>query len=316
MERRYLEGISHVTGEAPYSVHESRFCEGAEEALYLHWHPEVELFYLESGMLEFVIEDACCVLRAGEAMLIPPKLLHHARGVRPEGKAARDRGRNPEADMPGSEEMGVYRALVFSSDLIAPPMEPVLYQRCVLPVLQNPAGFSLHLAGEIRWHREVLADLERIFEEERRSLEAELLVRGLLQVIWQKVYENHIRPISDRQTDGRDKLRLQGTLDFIHGHYQEEISLAMLARTAHLSEGQFCRSFRQVTGYTPFTYLKRYRLLQSCVYLAETDKKISEICLLCGFNNISYFNREFLKMMQMKPSAYRARRRGEKSPAS
>ena len=311
MERRYLEGISHVTRAVPYSVHKSLFYAGEEEALYLHWHPEIELFYLESGTLEFAIEDTCCRLHAGEAMLIPPKLLHHAWGVQEAGRTAQDLDGNHGEGISGKAKVGVHRALVFSADLIASPSEPVSYQKYVLPILQNPAGFSLHLTKEIRWQREVLADMERIFAEEKENRETELLIRGLLQVIWQNVYTNHIRQISGRRLDGRVELRMQETLDFIHGHFQEEISLETLARTAHLSEGQFCRSFRQVTGYTPFTYLKRYRLLQSCVYLTETDKKISEICLLCGFNNISYFNREFLKMMQMKPSAYRTRRRSE-----
>lgn len=311
MERRYLEGISHVTRAVPYSVHESLFHAGAREALYLHWHPEIELFYLESGTLEFVIEDVCCLLHAGDAMLVPPKLLHYARGT---GAVQDFDGNDADAaTIFGGPDTGVYRALVFSADLIASPAEPASYQKYVLPILTNPAEFSLHLTSKIRWQQEVLADLERIFGQASKRQETELLVRGLLQVIWQNVYWNHIRQVSGRRPDGRVEMRLQETLDFIHGHFQEEISLEMLARTAHLSEGQFCRCFRQVTGYTPFTYLKRYRLLQSCICLAETDKKISEICLLCGFNNISYFNREFLKMMQMKPSVYRARHRTEEA---
>ena len=39
--------------------------------------------------------------------------------------------------------------------------------------------------------------------------------------------------------------------------------------------------------------------------LARSSKKISEIASLCGFNSISYFNRTFLKITGMTPSAYR-----------
>ena len=74
-----------------------------------------------------------------------------------------------------------------------------------------------------------------------------------------------------------------------------------------MSEGQFCRSFKQLTGSTPFTYLKKHRIMHSCDYLAGSGRKISEICTLCGFSNISYFNREFLKAMKVTPSAYRKR---------
>lgn len=49
----------------------------------------------------------------------------------------------------------------------------------------------------------------------------------------------------------------------------------------------------------------RYRILQSCHLLQETDKKIGEIANLTGFNNISYFNKVFLKTIGCTPKEYR-----------
>lgn len=85
----------------------------------------------------------------------------------------------------------------------------------------------------------------------------------------------------------------------------QNITLEELAEYAHLSEGQFCRSFKELTGMTPFRYLIRYRILQSCNQLLLTDKKVTEIALSCGFNNISYYNRAFFKIMRMTPTEYR-----------
>ena len=88
-------------------------------------------------------------------------------------------------------------------------------------------------------------------------------------------------------------------------NYHQNITLEELAEYAHLSEGQFCRSFKELTGMTPFRYLIRYRILQSCNQLLLTDKKVTEIALSCGFNNISYYNRAFFKIMRMTPTEYR-----------
>lgn len=294
----YLEEISHTTKTAPYSIHRSFFAEGSENALYLHWHPEMEFYYLERGELEFVVEDICYRLRAGEAVFVPPNLLHMARGIGGEGTQ--------------SGRKGSFRALVFSPDLLATPARLTAFQKYVRPVLQNPAGFCLHLTGEEAWQAEALADLLRLFTQEGCEEEPELLVTGLVQVIWQNLYCHYFRRVAGERMTGHLGTQLEETLTFIHEHYQEELTLGMLAKTAHMSEGQFCRSFKQLTGNTPFSYLKRYRILKSCVYLAESEKKISEVCMLCGFNNISYFNREFLKMMKIKPSAYRVRCRMEK----
>lgn len=302
MEKRkkavYLEGVSHITKTMPYSAYMSCFSAEDAEALYLHWHPEIEIFYLDRGKLDFIIEDISYELREGEAVLVPPNLLHMAKTAKGDGSRA------------GTQE-GRFCALVFSAELIATPAELTAYARYVQPLMQNPLGFCLHLDGKELWQQEVLGDLKRIFAQEERREEAELFTSGLIRAIWYHLYRNHFEKIAGKQVSGRLEMQLQETLAYLHGHYQEELTLQMLADMAHMSEGQFCRSFKRLTGNTPFSYLKRYRLLKSCACLAETDKKVSEICMLCGFNNISYFNREFLKMMKVNPSVYRARCRKE-----
>mgnify|MGYP001080899457 FL=1 len=73
-----------------------------------------------------------------------------------------------------------------------------------------------------------------------------------------------------------------------------------------MSEGQFSRVFKQTMKLSPVQYLMRYRILQSCQLLRDTDKKIGEVANLSGFNNISYFNRVFLQTIGCTPKEYRA----------
>lgn len=281
----YLENVVHMTKTKPYSIHKTFFSPSSHAALYLHWHPEIEFCYLEEGELDFCVEETCFHMRAGEAVFIPPNLLHSARCT-------------PKSN-------GIFRALVFSPDFIASPMDAMQFQKYVGPVLQNNVRLGLYLKPDIPWQKRVLSDLVRIFEQEEGTAGMDLATGGLVLVIWQYLYNFHISDIEESSLKEETERQLQETIRYIHTHYQEDISLEMLAQTAHVSEGQLCRSFRQLTGNTPFTYLKRFRIRQSCAYLAGSEKKISEICTLCGFNNISYFNREFLKMMKVTPSEYR-----------
>lgn len=48
-------------------------------ALYLHWHPELEFFYVEEGEVEFFIENHAFLLKKGDGIFVPPKLMHWAR---------------------------------------------------------------------------------------------------------------------------------------------------------------------------------------------------------------------------------------------
>lgn len=288
----FREDISHITKTEPYSLYRVCFSGEGGNPLYLHWHPEVEFFYLQEGELDFFLEGQSLHLTAGDAVFVPPNLLHSASAV--------------------SSGSGIFCALVFSTELVVSPADAVRFQKYVQPVLHDNGQFGLHLSYQREWQREVLKDLERIFAQMKEPMknnkldtDSDLAVEGLIRVIWQSLYRHHLAALSDSSPQGKLEEQMQEAIRFIHRHFQEDISLGLLAGTVHVSEGQLCRSFKQLTGSTPFTYLKRYRIMKSCELLMYSDKKISEICSLCGFNNISYFNREFLRIMKVTPSVYR-----------
>ena len=52
-------------------------------------------------------------------------------------------------------------------------------------------------------------------------------------------------------------------------------------------------------------YVNHYRIQLAREYLSETDKNITEIADLCGFDTIRNFNRIFKKECEMTPGEYR-----------
>lgn len=279
----YLEKVTHLTGDKSYSLYRIAFSGAFPQALYLHMHPEAEFLYLESGRLDFYIEDQNYILEAGDAVFIPPNLLHYANTA--------------------EDTSGVFHALVFSPEFVISPLEQELFAKYIPTALYNMAYVCI-LRPEENWQKELLHELETIFLASEKNRTDFLFMRGRLLLIWHLIYHNHIAATASDNSE-KGYLNLQASIHYIHTHYAEELSLSELADTAHMSTGYFCRSFRQLTGYAPFTYLKRYRILKSCSFLSGTNMKIGEVCLLCGFNNISYYNREFQKLMKMTPSEYR-----------
>lgn len=280
---KYLEEITHVTRTSPYSIHKSCFNKKGSTALYLHLHPEMELLYLEKGRLSFKVEEEIYRMQEGEAIWIPQNMLHTATA---------------------ESEEGIFRAICFAPEYLMAAMEQHDFGKYVHPIMKSGIDYTLLLKGD-NWQSKVLALLNDLFYQSEEMKNSELLIRGYLLVIWNYLYHFHIVRLLGEREKGRNEEYLEEVLAFIHAHYREDLSLAELADVAHMSEGQFCRCFKKAMGNTPFTYLKRYRILKCCVYLSETDKKISEICSLCGFNNISYFNREFMQVMKTTPSKYR-----------
>lgn len=280
------ENISHITASAPYSIHHTQVSSSCEPALYLHWHDEMEFFLLITGDIIFHIEDQTYQLHSGEGIFIPPKLLHYAVNT-------------------GTAPISYY-AFVLSPSFVLSSFDIRLYNKYILPIMHNNLIFSVPLYNHIEWQKAILTMLNSIFALiDSKGETNELHFRGLTLLIWEQLYQHHIALQNVGQSLDSLSKQLSGAISYIQDNYMKDLTLNDLAFSVHLSEGQFCRSFKLLTGMTPFRYLNRYRILQSCNYLSNTNKKITEIAILNGFNNISHYNREFMKIMKMTPTVFR-----------
>ena len=99
--------------------------------------------------------------------------------------------------------------------------------------------------------------------------------------------------------------RIQCALDFIHTHYQNDISFEQIAHSACLSPCYFCRLFRREMGISCSQYLNLFRITQAKQRLGSTDLSISQICFEVGFNSLTHFERVFKQNEGGTPSKYR-----------
>jgi AraC-like DNA-binding protein len=88
-----------------------------------------------------------------------------------------------------------------------------------------------------------------------------------------------------------------------------ELSVADLAKGICLSEVQFRKIFKQITGTNPVCFLQRRRVERACVLLRTTDQSIECIAESCGFSDPPFFHRVFKDWTTMTPSQYRRGRK-------
>ena len=156
------------------------------------------------------------------------------------------------------------------------------------------------------WQKDIRNYLHEIGECPEHELEPfELMIRSRILAIWDILDKNCVRAQKDNDIESRYSERLEPVISYIKKNYAYEITLGELAAILPMSEGQFSRVFKQTMKLSPIQYLMRYRILQSCKLLQDTEKKIGEIANLSGFNNISYFNRVFLNTIGCTPKEYR-----------
>ena len=94
-------------------------------------------------------------------------------------------------------------------------------------------------------------------------------------------------------------------LKYIHDHLDTPIRLQDIAHHAHMSVPSFCRFFRRATGRSFIDYVNDWRIGRACALLGETTHSILEISTLTGFNNLSHFNRQFLRRRHVSPRHFR-----------
>lgn len=108
---------------------------------------------------------------------------------------------------------------------------------------------------------------------------------------------------------GSDSRRVTKVQQYINENYQKNINLDTLASLAGMSAVAFSRYFKLRTGKTLSDYIIDVRLGHAARQLVDTAEGIAEICYVCGFNNLSNFNRIFKKKKNCTPKEFRERYR-------
>jgi AraC-like DNA-binding protein len=108
-------------------------------------------------------------------------------------------------------------------------------------------------------------------------------------------------------TEAGALLRVGNVISEMENNFSKDWKLDDLLRIAHMSRSNLMRVFRNATGQAPIAYLMRLRIQKAMELLRNTDLSITEIALQTGFNDSNYFTRQFRKLTNESPSAYRKR---------
>ena len=121
--------------------------------------------------------------------------------------------------------------------------------------------------------------------------------------IW-RIVCRHVGKTEDNPADAKNMDRLKQILTYIHGHYQEKITLDDIASEVSICPSECCRFFKKHMKESLFDYLLNYRIEQSLDFLSCGNGTITEAAIQCGFSSPSYFSRVFREKMGYSPREY------------
>jgi AraC-like DNA-binding protein len=99
--------------------------------------------------------------------------------------------------------------------------------------------------------------------------------------------------------------RVQTIRAFMLENYHRVISIEELASHVHLTKTSLCR-FMKINMNTTFSQLlNEIRIEHACRLLEETSDTVQKISLEAGYNNLSYFYRQFQRLKNCTPNNYK-----------
>jgi len=99
--------------------------------------------------------------------------------------------------------------------------------------------------------------------------------------------------------------RLNKVYQFIENNYYKKITLSEIAGMINMTSESFSRFFSKTMKKPFFSFLNEYRINKACNLLVETNRSISEICFVCGFDSLPFFHKQFKQYKEITPLQYR-----------
>lgn len=251
-----------------------------------HWHYELEFLSIMEGSLPCLVGTEQIALSKGYGMFINSGVLHRFEA-------------NASVVVPN---------IVFSPLLLS-PKESLIYEKYIQPVLLYAPAFQV-FNPQIDWQNQILMLLKEIYILQEAPEKKELQTVQYLLQLWEILYE-HMDLSSKALTPQRldtSQARLQIMMQYIHDHYQEEVTLEEIAASASVSKSSALHIFQSGIQTAPVAYLIQYRLTQAAELLYTTTKPVSTIAVETGFTSAGYFCRKFKSRYHISPNEYRKQR--------
>jgi AraC-like DNA-binding protein/quercetin dioxygenase-like cupin family protein len=273
-----FEPIQPTPGNSFTLLH---FTHAQDRDILWHYHPEYELVYIPQGSGRRHIGQHFSCYKGGELVFIGPNLPHLSFSY---------------------EQQGAFEQIVlqlredFMGEQFLQCPELAAVQQLFL---RSQQGLSFGPATRAS----VGATLRHMLTQ---TAPTRLLT--LLQLLYQladapDVTELHAG-MGMSALQAREQQRLREVYQHIEQHYAENITVQEMSDLTHLTVPAFCRYFKKMTGQTLTGFLQEYRISQARLLLLQ-DMPITEVSYAAGFNNLSHFNRTFLKLTGQTPSDYR-----------
>ncbi len=278
-----LLNLEKVESNINHSFHISHLKVGYFPSLH-HYHPEVEILLVINGTGTRYVGDSIEPYFPGDLVMIGPNVPH-------EWCSNKNNGTD--------QSEAIY--ILFNTEIMGDDFWNLPESKIILKIIQKSER-GIKLTGETLAKGTLL--MKAI--DTAYGFSRIILLLSILELIaFGNEYQYLASPIIQNEINDRDSIKLNKVYKYAIDNIHKKISLDDAAGIANLSTPAFCRYFKKRTNKSFMQFLNEMRIGEACRFLVNENSSVADICFSCGFNNISYFIRQFKKITGYTPLDYR-----------
>ncbi len=253
-----------------------------KNAAYWHFHPELELIYINKGQGKTHIGNHLSYFNNSQLILIGSNLPHN--------------GFTDRLTASGTETAIQFKTNFLGDDFLNVP------EMAAIVSLFERAKQGIRFKVDTK--KKIGPKIEKLLEHD-----------GLKRVLKFLEILNFLAATDDYTllnadgfafvTEPQDSAKIDIIFKYINKNFQNHITLDEIADKVSMTVPAFCRYFKKATGKTFTELVNEYRVVHATKLLNESQMSIADVCFECGFNNFSHFNKQFNEITGKSASNYR-----------
>ncbi|MDR0405766.1 MAG: AraC family transcriptional regulator [Clostridiales bacterium] len=252
-----------------------------------HNHEFLEMVYVTDGKAMHTLNGKKTVVKKGDYFIIDYKACHKYNAIDDKPYTIINCLFRPEfidktlVDCRGFQDLINNYLIKFSYQTLADSPTSVIFRDDDGAVLPLIARLQSEYAGKNQGYLEIM-----------RCYLIEIIIKTM-------------RKISRNDADELNHTQCRHITKYVDENYMKPITLSGLSAELNFSLPYLSKRFKNDAGVSFSAYLQKRRIEQSCRLIANTDKKISEIAELVGYNDVKFFNAVFKKHMKLTPREFK-----------
>lgn len=278
----------HGNEQFPFLVSYQKLSEYESGSFMWHWHPEIEITYVQKGTMCYKVNHMVYHLKEGDIVFNNSGALH-------------------SGTMENQKDCA-YIPVTFDSRLIYGFFQSTVNSKYVDPIIQDSMLPAICIDQSEPWHKPFREYLLRIIDlDEKKPDFYELDITICLQSMWRLLLEHITYEPQASRENSLEYDRIKKILSYIEENYQNKITLNDIAGHIHLCESECTRLFKRHMNTTLFAFLQEYRIERSLEFLQD-DQPVSAVADKAGFSDPNYYSKVFAKIKGCSPREYRNHR--------